>query len=230
MPSNPTLQLRPCTSADIPALAILRHACFTAPSNKVVFRDVAPSDKLKYIEDGFRQELSGHRSVNFLCVVDTTTNEIISHAIWIYLPNGYLASEDTDVQHPWLPPGTNETLVRDFERMTSELRSADPRRKEPHWLLSYLATHPKHEGRGAGSMLIEWAFPRADEMGLRCFVDASTIGRPVYRKRGFEECVGVSELDLSRYEGGEGYEVQRWVAMVREPRVGESELSKETGA
>ena len=67
-------------------------------------------------------------------------------------------------------------------------------------------------------------------MGLRCFVDSSTIGHPVYRKRGFEECVGVLELDLSRYEGGEGYEVQRWVAMMREPRVGESGLSKETGA
>lgn len=108
-------------------------------------------------------------------------------------------------------------LVRDFDRMTAELRSAYPGRKEAHWMLSMLATHPKHEGRGAGSMLIEWAFPIADDMGLRCYVDASVVGYPVYKKRGFGEDVGVLDLDLGKYEGGEGYGVQRWVALMREP-------------
>lgn len=43
------------------------------------------------------------------------------------------------------------------------------------------------------------------------------VGYPVYKKRGFGEDVGVMELDLGKYEGGEGYGVQRWVAMMREP-------------
>jgi len=60
-------------------------------------------------------------------------------------------------------------LVRDYDRLTAELRSAHPGRKEAHWLLSMLATHPKHEGRGAGSMLIKWAFPRADDIGVKCY-------------------------------------------------------------
>jgi len=41
--------------------------------------------------------------------------------------------------------------------------------------------------------------------------------RGVYRRRGFGEDVGVMDLDLEKYEGGEEYGVQRWVAMMREP-------------
>lgn len=66
-------------------------------------------------------------------------------------------------------------------------------------------------------MLIKWAFPKADDMGLRCYVDASVVGYPVYKKRGFGKDVGVMHLDLSKYEGGEEYGVQRWVVMMREP-------------
>ncbi len=52
------------------------------------------------------------------------------------------------------------------------------------WLLG---THPKHERKGAGAQLIRWAFPRADAEGLRCYVDASRLGHPLYRKCGFED-------------------------------------------
>ena len=48
-------------------------------------------------------------------------------------------------------------------------------------------------------------------------MDASEVGYPVYKKRGFREDVGTLELDLGKYEGGEEYGVQRWVAMMREP-------------
>lgn len=81
-----------------------------------------------------------------------------------------------------------------------------------------LATHPKHEGRGAGRMLITWAFLKADDMGLRCYVDASVAGYAVYKKSGFGKDVGFMHLDLGKYEEGEEFGVQRCVAMMREPR------------
>ena len=220
-----TLILRRCTPEDIPSLAALHHASFgTTPGHKVMYGNVKLEDRLKFHEDTFRRKFLdlGHsphtQSVNIICVTDTTTDKIISYVIWVYLPNGYLASEDADTHHPWLPLGTNETLAKDFDRVIGELRSADPRRKEAHWLLGLLATHPNHEGRGAGSMLIQWAFPKADEMGVPCFVDSSVAGYPVYKKRGFQEAVGSVDLDLGEYDRGEGYGVQRWVAMMREPR------------
>ena len=224
MPNDPTLSLRPCTPADIPELAALNLACFTGPRIQVQYKDVTPSDKLAILEEAFHRAFSSPKDsahpqfVHPLCVVDTSTNEIIAEAIWIYLPKGYVGSEDADAHHPLLRPGINEQLQRDFDDETRKLRSAHPGRKEAHWLLSLLATHPKHEGRGAGSMLINWALPKADEMGVRCYVDASAIGYPVYKKRGFGEEVGVLELDLSKYEGGEGFPVQRYVALMREPR------------
>lgn len=82
-------------------------------------------------------------------------------------------------------------------------------------MLWLLGTHPKHERKGAGAQLIRWAFPRADAAGLRCYVDASKLGHPPYSKCGFED-VGEMTLDLEKYEGGEGFGVQRWVAMIRE--------------
>ena len=83
-------------------------------------------------------------------------------------------------------------------------------------VLWHLGTHPKHERKGAGAQLIRWAFPHADATGVRCYVDASKLGYPLYSKCGFQD-VGELLLDMDEYEGGKGVGVQRWVAMVREP-------------
>ena len=128
MPSNPTLQLRPCTSADIPALAILRHACFTAPSNKVRVQRRSPLRQTQIpSKTAFVRNLSSPRCVNFLGVVDTTTNEIISQPHLdlpakraTSLPKTPMSSTRSCLQAP------NETLVRDFDRMTGELAECRP--------------------------------------------------------------------------------------------------------
>ncbi|KAL8857390.1 MAG: hypothetical protein Q9178_006017 [Gyalolechia marmorata] len=223
MPAN-NFSLRPCTPADIPTLAALNLTSFNGPRNKVMYANVSPSDKLTLFEAKARHILNhpkndSHQSIYYICIVDTSTNSIISHAVWNWLPNGYTPSHDPDTQHDWLPPGTNESLVRDFDRGTHALRTGHPGRKEAHWLLSLLATHPQHQGRGAAGMLIEWGTERADGMGVRCFVEASVAGLPLYRKKGFEVEVGVQELDLGEYEGGEGYGVQRWVGLMREMKM-----------
>lgn len=56
-------------------------------------------------------------------------------------------------------------------------------------------------------------------MGVKCFVDSSAVGYPVYKKRGFVD-VGIMEVDFDGYEGGEGMGVQKWVAIMREPKGG----------
>lgn len=221
--ANSNLFIRPCTADDLPSLAKLHQAAFAGPRHNLVYGNVSLPDKLKFLEDRFRHQLADHshsphpQQIHSLCVVDPALSTVISHAVWIYLPRGYLASADLETQHPWLPPGIHETLIRDFDRMTGELRSTHAKPGEAYWLLSLLATHPEHEGRGAGSMLVEWAFPKADEMGVKCCVDASAEGYALYRKRGFSEQVGVLDLDLENYEGGEGYGRTRWVALSRQP-------------
>lgn len=223
---DPTLLLRSCTPSDIPALAAV-NASYVSPRAQLSWGKVSPSDRLKLFSSILERDFhlaststSTSARSHTICVVDPAIDAIISFAVWIYLPKGYDASEDVDTSNPWLPPGTHEVLVRDFERMAGELRSSYPARvNEPHWMLALLATRPEHWGRGAGSLLIRWAFPRADEMGVKCFVDASATGYPVYKKRGFVD-VGVMEVDFDDYEGGKGMGVQKWVAMMREPEKG----------
>lgn len=51
--------------------------------------------------------------------------------------------------------------------------------------LNILFTHPEHRNRGAGSLLVDWGVRKADESGVEAYVEASTMGKPVYEKYGF---------------------------------------------
>ncbi len=82
-------------------------------------------------------------------------------------------------------------------------------------VLGLLGTHPKHERRGAGATLTRWPFAQADKDRLKCYVDASSVGYPLYRRCGFVD-VGEFSVDLDKYDG-EGTGAHRWVAMLREP-------------
>ena len=83
-------------------------------------------------------------------------------------------------------------------------------------MLYLVGTHPKHERRGAASMLIRWAFPFADKGGKRCYVDGSSVGYALYKRCGFTVDVGEISVDLDEY-GDHGFGVHKWVAMMREP-------------
>lgn len=48
-----------------------------------------------------------------------------------------------------------------------------------------LATHPAHQGKGAGSTLLRWGCHQADCDGVYLYVDASRDGSRLYEKFGF---------------------------------------------
>lgn len=54
------------------------------------------------------------------------------------------------------------------------------------FMLNSLATHPDHQGRGAGKMLLDWGLKKAEKEGLVTYLDATQIARPIYERRGFE--------------------------------------------
>ncbi|KAL8662862.1 MAG: hypothetical protein Q9202_004376 [Teloschistes flavicans] len=230
------LLLRPCTVADIPSLAILHNICFTGPRNELIYGKVLIADKLKHYEDLLREYFddpssdSNAQLYNVACVVDPSLDDtIISYAIWVYFSSGYHHSADPQTRHSYLPPGANEALILQSERKAVEIRSAHPGRHQPHWHLATLCTHPDHEGRGAASMLINWGMQKADELGMKCFVEATPRGLDLYKKRGFAEEVGVLEMDMKGYEGGEKVGVARWVALMKEPSKKESESERKEG-
>lgn len=58
---------------------------------------------------------------------------------------------------------------------------------EPHWYLAPLLTIPEFQGRGVGSLLLKWAFEKADKTdpATPLYLESSAAGMPVYKHHGF---------------------------------------------
>jgi predicted N-acetyltransferase YhbS len=52
--------------------------------------------------------------------------------------------------------------------------------------LNWLAVRPSHRLRGVGSLLMNVGILRADELNLECWMEASTMGKPLYEKFGYQ--------------------------------------------
>lgn len=44
-----------------------------------------------------------------------------------------------------------------------------------------------HRKRGYATALVKWGNDLADELGVECYLDASSEGRPLYEKNGYTE-------------------------------------------
>ena len=216
------LEICPCVVSDAPELARIHLAIFTTPIYRVIYAGVKPADVLAKYEKGFREGLesqenpSSSQIVYYVKAIDDMTGEIAAYAVWVLLPQGYNPAEDPQTDTTGLPDGSNMPVVLDFKRAIAVTRQEHDGRLSPHYLIALLGTHPKHERRGAATQLIKWGCERADVEDLPCYVDSSITGHALYRKLGFR-AVGAMEVDLDRFEGGQGLGVQRWIAMLREP-------------
>jgi hypothetical protein len=63
----------------------------------------------------------------------------------------------------------------------------------------------------------KWSLEQADREGKRCFVDGSSVGHGPNKRYGFED-IGEMKIDLDEYDNKVDSGVQRWFAMVREPK------------
>jgi GNAT superfamily N-acetyltransferase len=79
--------------------------------------------------------------------------------------------------------------------------------------LHVLVTDPEHDRRGAGTMLINWGTEKADNAQLPCYLEATTIGRPLYARCLFQPR-HEEAFDLRNY-GSQGIDVS--TIMIREP-------------
>ena len=76
-----------------------------------------------------------------------------------------------------------------------------------------LATEPRHQHNGAGTMLLEEILAEADDAGVEVYLEATDTAKPLYEKHGFVE---ITELrfDPARY-GVKGLGIERQTVMVR---------------
>lgn len=66
-----------------------------------------------------------------------------------------------------------------------------------------LITSPAYQRRGIGASLIQYGLEKADKEGVPCYLTASPMGAPLYKKVGFEE-VGRVEVELEQFGGEKG--------------------------
>lgn len=166
--------------------------------------------------------------VSFKKVVDTETGEVVSFAkveMKTYTPDEL--STPLDIGHEDEPRmnrdwfALNERLRREYigpeqhcctflpngrcyERHETDRLSID---------IGMLATAPRHQHQGAGTMLLEEILTEADDAGIEVYLEATDTARPLYEKHGFE---AITELrfDPGKY-GLKGVGVERQTVMVR---------------
>lgn len=89
-------------------------------------------------------------------------------------------------------------------------------------VLAMLHTDPKHQGRGAGSLLLQKFVEEARQKGLPAYLDSSERAHELYLKHGFQDLEEVV-TDFSPWGMTEPHRV--W-AMIREPDVGSRRLAE----
>lgn len=114
----------------------------------------------------------------------------------------------------FLPPELRVDALKSIFDPLDTARDEIMRTEQPFFMLNSLATHPDHQGRGAGKLLLDWGVKKADDEGLVTYLDATRVARPIYEKRGFE-VKRVIEWDRKVW-GGEGVDVH--YCMVRPSR------------
>jgi predicted N-acetyltransferase YhbS len=58
--------------------------------------------------------------------------------------------------------------------------------------LNWLAVRPSHRLRGIGSLLMKVGVQRADDLNVECWMEASTMGKPLYEKFDFRSLLNLA--------------------------------------
>jgi GNAT superfamily N-acetyltransferase len=69
-------------------------------------------------------------------------------------------------------------------------------------------------GRGFGGMIFDAILAKGDELGIRCLgLDATDLGRPVYKKRGFVDVVPINRWASNALAGLIDYQAEEWTTL-----------------
>lgn len=85
------------------------------------------------------------------------------------------------------------------------------------FVLEFLATDPRHQGRGIGRIILKYGLDELDRSGSgKAYLESTAAGMPIYEKYGFEP-LGSIEIRLKELGVGDE-DVSRSVVMGRNAR------------
>ena len=181
---------------DAPAFATFDELAMQDwPVGRAMVNDItmAGDTRREVIEKWLREGLHDPQ-MSWLKVIDTDLNgEMVAIAVWRF----ELAS-GPDAKKAEPDEATNKDELTDLDRAWEDFGrpfEAEFVGERPHGSLILCQTHPMHQRRGAGRMLLGWGCDYADERGLMCVLQASWLGLRLYESFGFV-VVKQGSLDL----------------------------------
>ncbi|KAI9654818.1 MAG: hypothetical protein M1821_005812 [Bathelium mastoideum] len=220
----PNLTLLPVSPEDAPELVAVYFAAFQN-AHSLVGWPRTPTVR-KWWEDMLAQECQDAHS-HMLKIVDSapaqsnTNNDAISRVSTNNLSPKIVAfgkwnrprpEVELDKTLPEWPDGSAKELNQTKFGQLVDKRVEIMGPMEDYWYLELIATHPSYQGRGLGSILLDWGTSRADTEDRNCYVEASPSGLPLYRKFGFSPrnpATDYVEVDIK------GHGLERDVCLVR---------------
>ncbi|KAI5275443.1 acyl-CoA N-acyltransferase [Aureobasidium subglaciale] len=80
--------------------------------------------------------------------------------------------------------------------------------------LKVLAIDPTYQRRGVGSLLLDEGLAVADRVGIKAYLEATEVGRPLYQRKGFVDRELV-DFDVARYAPAAKGERHDFMCMIR---------------
>ncbi|KAI1504357.1 acyl-CoA N-acyltransferase [Biscogniauxia marginata] len=192
------LELQPATEADARrAVEIEALAYAPSPFNAILFPGPFPPEARDFRAAELAKEMKEDATARWLKIVDMDLEgdgeqKMIAFAKWHVYADG-----PTPGTSRTFGPGCNAEACEMLFGGTARLKTALMGDK-PYVYLRFLHTDPKHQDRGAGTMLVKWGLEEAKKLGLVAYLESSEAGHSLYKKCGFRdvECLSV---DLSRW-------------------------------
>ncbi|KAJ4292057.1 hypothetical protein N0V90_009956 [Kalmusia sp. IMI 367209] len=120
---------------------------------------------------------------NWYYVQHITTGSVVGCAQWeIHKENPFTEGVPT-LRAPWWPEGDYRDFCEEVMRQVYLPRTNWMKR--PHLALNWMAVLPTYRRQGIGSLLMKIGTLRADDLGLECWMEASSMGKPLYENHGF---------------------------------------------
>ncbi|KAJ5112773.1 hypothetical protein N7532_000818 [Penicillium argentinense] len=215
------LQVEYATEADGLGLARINTISFQNRGMLSLFFPEASQQQLEAYKAVYSMKHLANPEMHVLKLVDPSTGELIGYARW-FIPKALggetvpqlseQAQEAARDPVAYAPQPFNEPAYTAFRQLLETSRKKHTTERD--MMLDLLAVLPKYQGRGLSSKLLRWGCSRADELGVRVYLEATGEGYPVYIKYGWKPVEEVS-LDRSLY-GAEGKE--SFTLMIRDPQ------------
>src|SRR5262245_4593234 len=178
------LQLHPMAPGDTLSWTRIRAQAYYGPTHDVLHRGPVSELSIRGVAQEQRKEI-GKANTWHWKIVDTELDpgddddesnggRTIAVAVWnlcnVAQEEKHRESKDETLR-PFIPP---ELRLDALEALIGPLRLAQKEimgDETPYLMLNTLVTHPEHQHRGAGKMLLGWGLHKADEEELPTYLD-----------------------------------------------------------